>query len=77
MGGANQLGGNMTETQLTPEQVVEKFRAALARADSLGKVAACMDRAFQLLPYSAVRENGIVLFECEAKTAALRKGGKL
>ncbi len=64
------------ESEASLAAVIDQFRADLAVADSLGKVDACMVAAFKRLPYWAVKQNGIVLHECEAKLVALRRGGK-
>ena len=64
----------MTEEEiLTPSQVIDKYRSALAEATTIKRAESCLDRALQLLPFNAAKEN-LQVFQLYDKRVAEMRG---
>lgn len=62
----------MTQEILTPDEILQKYRAALAAAKSIEVAAKCLDRALELLPYWAADQNLAVFKEYDVRVAELK-----
>ena len=55
------------------QEIIDQFRAALARANTLGTLDAIVDHAWGLLPADAALANTIVIQEVAKRREELRR----